>query len=98
MPSLVVVVPLKEGAYEEAKRLLAGGPPMDLGESVFEHHEVHLTQREAVFVFTTPDDIPATLHVQAGDPTFWKAAKAWQPLIDGRPRKAETAFEWSRDG
>ena len=98
MPSLVVVVPLKQGAYEEAKRLLAGGPPMDLAESAFEHHEVHLTKSEAVFVFTTPNDVPATLHVSASDPTFWRAAKAWQPLIDGKPRKAETVFSWAREG
>ncbi len=48
-------------------------------------------------MFTTPEDIPATLHVSAGDPTFWRAAKAWQPLIDGKPRKAETVFSWSRE-
>jgi hypothetical protein len=98
MPQLVVVVPLKEDSYERAKRLLADGPPMDLDESEFVHHEVHLTPREVVFVFTTPENVPATLHVKASDPTFWRAAKTWQPLIDGRPRKAETAFEWSREG
>ncbi len=97
MPQLVVVVPLKEGSYEEAKRLLAGGPPMDLSESHFDHHEVHLTTSEAVFVFTTPNDIPPTLNVRADDPTFWRAARAWQPLIDGRPRKAETVFSWARE-
>jgi hypothetical protein len=98
MPQLVVVVPLKEGAFEEAKGLLAGGPPMDLSGSDFERHEVFLTPSEVVFVFSTPEDVPAMLHVRADDPTFWRAAKAWQPLIDGRPRKAETVFSWSREG
>ena len=97
MPQLVVVVPLKQDAYEEAKSLLAGGPPLELDDTDFVHHEVHLTRREVVFVFTTPGEIPATLHVRADDLSFWRAAKAWQPLIDGKPRKAETAFSWSRE-
>jgi hypothetical protein len=96
MPQLVVVVPLKEGAYEEAKRLLESDSPLDLEGSHFTRHEVHLTRREAIFVFTTPEDEPATVSIRADDLSFWTAARAWEPLIDGQPRRAETAFKWSR--
>jgi hypothetical protein len=96
MARLVVVVPLKEGAREEARRLLDGGPPFDLEGSRFDHHQVHLTEREAVFVFESPEGTPATLSVRASDPTMWKAAAAWKPLVDGKPRMAETVFVWDR--
>ena len=96
MARLVVVVSLKEGAREEARRLLDSGPPLDLGESHFDHHQVFLTQNEVVFVFESPEGTPATLSVRASDPTMWKAAAAWKPLIMGRPRTAETVFAWDR--
>jgi hypothetical protein len=96
MPRLVVVLPLKEGAREEAQRLLDAGPPLDLAESHFDHHRVYLTDHEAVFVFQTPEGTPATLSVRASDPTMWKAAAAWQPLLAGKPRTAETVFAWDR--
>jgi hypothetical protein len=96
MSQLVVVVPLKEGSYEEAKRLLGSGPPLELESSHFVRHEVHLTHNEVVFVFTTAEGEPATLSVRADDPAFWRAAAAWEPIIDGKPRRAETVFSWSR--
>ena len=81
MPQLVVVAPLKEGAYEKARSLLAGGPPIDLEDSAFVRHEVHLTRTEVVFVFTSPEGVPATLSVSAADPSFWRAAAEWRPLL-----------------
>ncbi len=96
MPQLVVVVPLKEGAYEEAKRLLADGPPLALEDSAFDRHEVHLTRNEVVFVFTSPEGVPATLSVRAGEPDFWRAAAKWRPLLDGKPRRAQTVYTWER--
>jgi hypothetical protein len=97
MPQLVVVVPLKEGAYEEAKGLLSGGPPLALEDSPFVRHEVHLTRNEVVFVFTSPEGVPATLNVRADEPSFWRAAAKWRPLLDGKPHRAETIYSWERD-
>jgi hypothetical protein len=96
MPRLLVVAPLKEGAQEEARRLLDSGPPLDLGGSHFDHHQVFLTEHEVVFVFESPEGTPATLSLHASDPTMWKAAAAWQPLLAGKPRKAEEVFAWDR--
>ncbi len=97
MPRLVVVVPLKEGSQEEARRLLADGPPMDLESSRFTGHQVFLTRDEVVFVFETPEGVPATLDLRAQDPSVWRAAAAWRGVMDGRPRVADTVFAWSRE-
>ena len=97
MRRLVVVVPLKEGAREQALELVREGPPFDLGDTQYVRHEIFLTSREAVFVFEAGDEEPATLSIRAEDPSVWKAAAAWRPLIAGRPRTAETVFTWKRD-
>jgi hypothetical protein len=93
--NLVVVLPLEEGAQERARALLADGPPFDLERTGFERHEVFLTDREFVFVFEAPGS-PATLKLPGEDPSLWRVAAAWQPLMAGRPRKAETAYSWTR--
>lgn len=95
MSNLVVVVPLKEGAHERARALLAEGPPFDLERTGFDRHEVFLTDREVVFVFEAPGS-SATLKLPGEDPSLWRVAAAWQPLMAGRPRKAETAYSWAR--
>lgn len=97
MQRLVVVVPLAEGAEEQARELLEQGPPFELGDTQYVRHEVFLTAREAVFVFEAGDDEPATLSVRAADPSLWRTAAAWRPLMAGRPRIAETVFAWERD-
>ena len=51
MSRAVVVLPLREGASEQAAELLRGGPPFDPEEVGLERHHVFLTEREAVFVF-----------------------------------------------
>ncbi|HEX2110205.1 MAG TPA: hypothetical protein VHF67_01515 [Gaiellaceae bacterium] len=95
MSRLVIVVPLREGVRDEARRLLEEGPPFALEETRFDRHEVYLTASEAVFVFEAPRD-PATLDLRAEDPALWRAAAAWRRVIRGRPRVAETAFTWRR--
>jgi hypothetical protein len=94
--NLVVVLPLKEGAHvRERRALLAEGPPFDLERTDFDRHEVFLTEREVVFVSEAPGS-PATLKLPGKDASLWRVAAAWQPLMAGRPRKAETAYSWAR--
>jgi hypothetical protein len=92
---LVVVVPLKDGASEKARALLAKGPPFDLEGTEFDRHEVYLSEREAIFLFETPGP-SATLKLPGEDPSLWKVAATWQPLMAGKPRKALTAYSWRR--
>jgi hypothetical protein len=92
---LVVVAPLKPGAAERARELLAEGPPFDLDQSVFHRHTVHLSDREAVFVFHAAGS-SATLELSAEDPELLRAASAWNEVLAERPRIARAAFEWER--
>jgi hypothetical protein len=95
MSRLVVVVPLKDGAYEKARVLLRKGPPFELEASDFDRHEVYLTEREVVFVFESAG-ATATLKLLAKDPSLWKVAAEWEKLMAEKPRKAETAYSWTR--
>ena len=91
----MVVVPLRKGAHDEARRLVEHGPPFDLEGTRFESHAVYLTREEAVFVFDAPG-APATLELAAENPRLWRAAAEWQKLMDGRPRTADTVYTWRR--
>src|SRR5215218_10164635 len=95
MSRLVVVVTLKDNAYEKARSLLAQGPPFDLEATELERHEVYLTEREVVFVFDS-ERAQATLRLAGEDLSLWKAAAAWRKLMAERNRKAETAYSWAR--
>ena len=51
-----VVVPLKEGAIERVRELVAKGPPFDPLETALTRHQLLLTPQEAIFVFETQTD------------------------------------------
>jgi len=90
----IIVLPLREGASEQAAQLLRGGPPFDPDEVGLERHHVFLTDEEAVFVFEA-DDLDAAQRL-IGDEGFWKAAAAWKELVAGPPRLAEDSYTWVR--
>ena len=95
MSRLVLVVPLKEGAQEKARSLLVEGPPFELEQTEFDRHEVFLTEREVIFLFEAPGP-SATLRLLGEDSSLWRAASTWQQLTAERPRKAQTAYSWTR--
>jgi hypothetical protein len=97
MSRLVLVVPLKEGTVERARQLLQAGPPFELETTQLERHEVLLTDHEAIFVFETPGEAPP-LELEAGSPRLHEAAAAWREVMADRPRKAASAFLWTREG
>jgi hypothetical protein len=45
---LVIAMPLRQGVRDDARRLLAEGPPFALEETRFDRHEVYLAASEAV--------------------------------------------------
>jgi hypothetical protein len=95
MSHLVVVAPLKPGMAERARGLLAAGPPFDLGSTAFVRHAIHLTEKEAVFVFEGEGE-SAVLELAAEDPAIWQAAAAWEECFAERPRVARPGFVWER--
>ncbi len=92
---LVLVVPLREGAYERALELLADGPPFDPESAALVRHDVYVTPREVVFVFESPAGTPIALPGE--DASLWRAANAWRKVMAGPARKARTACSWQRD-
>ena len=94
MSRAVVVLPLRQGASEQAAQLLRGGPPFDPEDVGLERHHVFLTDDEAVFVFEA-DDLEAAQRL-IGDQGFWKSAAAWKELVAGPPRLAEDSYTWVR--
>jgi hypothetical protein len=89
-----VVVPLKEGAVDRVRELVAHGPPFDPAETALTRHQLLLTPQEAIFVFEseTEDGLAALL----GQLDIWAAAVAWRHFVGGPPRLAEVAYAWER--
>lgn len=90
---VAVVVPLKPGAVERARRLIAEGPPFDPAEAGLQHHHVFVSDREVVFVFDGAD-VSQTVRRLLSDPRVWRLTAAWSACLAGRPRLAEAAFSW----
>lgn len=92
---MAVVVPLREGAGDAVRTLLAGGPPFDPATLALERHLVFLTPSEAVFVFESSLGA-AALEPLLQDPKLWQSVAEWHDLISGPPRVAEDVFSWER--
>jgi hypothetical protein len=91
----LVIVPLRKGASERARELIRQGPPFDPDKAGLDHHEVFLTEREAIFLFRGPNTDQTVQHL-AADPALWRAATAWRTCINGKPRIADTTYTWNR--
>ena len=90
----VVVAPTEPGREEEVRELLAHGPPFDPEAAGLDRHQVFLTGEEAVFLFESRLAEPALLL----DPAVLAGAAAWQDVLAGPPRIAETVYSWTRIG
>lgn len=93
MSAVAVVCPLRPGAAETARVLVAEGPPFDLAGAGIARHLVLVGEEEAVFVFEGPEARGAVERL-ATSPGVWRAAAAWRDLLAGRPRLLEPAFAW----
>ena len=99
---VAIIARLKSGAYEEASKLIAEGPPFEPGEIGLERHSVYLSARDIVFVFEGPDVewlLSSVADSTVTDPFHWATQAAfdrWRPLIEGRPRIASELYFWER--
>jgi hypothetical protein len=91
---VTVVVPLKEGAIEQARELAEQGPPFDPVDTPLVRHQLLLTPSEAIFVFEADSEFG--LEGLLGQLDVWAAASAWRDLVGGAPRLAEVAYAWER--
>ena len=90
MSRAVVVLPLREGASEQAAELLCAGPPFDPEEVGLERHHVFLTEREAVFVFEA-DSLDAADKL-IGEGRLWPGCVGVEGPRRGPPRLAQDAY------
>jgi hypothetical protein len=91
---LAVVVPIREGARDESRRLLRDGAPFDPEAAGLERHFVLLGDSGAVFVFEAKR--AEAIERLFGSPELWAATEAWKDVAAGPPAVAETVFEWAR--
>jgi hypothetical protein len=90
---IALVLPLKPGALQTARALVAEGPPFDPSDKSLDRHEVFLTEEEAIFVFTGQDACESVRAI-AQESSVWRVAERWSACLDGPPRLAEAAFNW----
>jgi hypothetical protein len=90
---VAVVLPLRPGALDAARELVAEGPPFDPADAEIERHAVFLTEHEAIFVFSGAG---ACAHIRhfLDETAVWRAADRWAACLDGPPRLAEATFSY----
>jgi hypothetical protein len=91
---LAVVVPIKRGTAEAARRLVEEGPPFDIERLGLERHHVFVSEREVVFFFEG-QSAGAAVDALSRSPRVLNAAVRWRGILSGRPRLAEEQFGWT---
>jgi hypothetical protein len=92
---VAVVVPIRRGTAEAARRLVEEGPPFDLERLELERHHVFVGEREVVFFFEG-ESATEVVDALSRSPGVLKAAFRWRGILAGRPRLAEERFGWKR--
>ena len=92
---VAVVVPIRRGTAEAARRLVEEGPPFDVERLGLERHHVFVSEREVVFFFEG-DSATAAVDALSRSPRVLNAAVRWRGILGGRPRLAEERFGWTR--
>jgi hypothetical protein len=92
---VAVVVPIRRGTAESARRPVEEGPPFEVERLRLERHHVFVSEREVVFVFEG-DSATAALDALSRSRQVLNAAVRWRGILAGRPRLAEERFGWTR--
>lgn len=90
----VVVLPIRRGAADRMRKLIADGPPFDPAAFGLDRHRIFVTEREAIFFFDGPD-VARTAAELATTPSVWQAAAAWARCLSGPPRVAVEQYAWT---
>jgi hypothetical protein len=91
--TIVVVVPIEEGASDVVREFLTEGPPFDPGAIGLSRHEVLLTDREVVFVFEAKECAKALERILA-EPEFWDVVSSWERNAAAEPRLGSVLYRW----
>ena len=90
-----VILPIRGGTADAARRLVAEGPPFDIEGVGLERHHVFVSEREVVFFFEG-DSGPAAIEALSRSANVLKAAVRWRRIVSGPPRLAYEQFGWQR--
>jgi hypothetical protein len=100
MERVAIVARLKPGAAEQARKLVANGPPFDLRGSGIDRHSVFVSAGEVVFVFeghqiewAVDELIDGPFHYE-----LQRTFESWREIVDGAPRIARQQFAWEGEG
>jgi nucleotide-binding universal stress UspA family protein len=93
MRRIAVTARLNPGAEEQAKKLLAAGPPFDPRRLRLVRHEVYLGGGLVVFVFEG-NEVEHHLRELLGDRVRTASFGAWAPLLAEQPRLAHETYHW----
>jgi hypothetical protein len=91
---IAVIAQVRPGSEEQAKRLLAAGPPFDPASLGLISHDVYLGQGAVIFVFEGLE-VERRVADLVNDPAASGSFSAWGPLLDGAPTIARSAYHWA---
>jgi hypothetical protein len=92
---VAVVVPIKRGTAESARRLVEEGPPFEVERLGLERHHVFVSEHEVVFFFEG-NGATAAVDALSRSPRVLNTAVRSRGILAGRPRLAEERFGWTR--
>jgi hypothetical protein len=93
---IVVAAPLKPGAVERARALIADGPHFDPRASGLTRHEVLVTDETAIFVFEGRD-LHKVVERLMQEPGLWIAALDWDECFSATPQLAHAVYTWTAE-
>jgi hypothetical protein len=88
---IIVIFPIRAGAHQRVRRLVAEEFPFAPSDLGLERHHVFVTDAEVVLFF---EGAEAALARVLDDPSA-AAGAAWQQYVTGPPQVAEDAYSWA---
>ncbi|HEX3331874.1 MAG TPA: hypothetical protein VHS27_18265 [Gaiellales bacterium] len=91
---IAILAEIRPGQRGALERLLQEGPPFDLAEEGFEHHDVFLGDTDVVFVFEGPGARTQLQRLAATRSLLGAFVK--MSSLASAPRILEQTFQWNR--
>jgi len=85
---VAVVLPLRPGSRDAARRLVAQGPPFEPESLPALRHVVYLEPEAVLFLFEGPE-ARRTVERMMRSPALWRAGLSWREIAAGRPYAAD---------
>lgn len=97
MERLIVTLRLREGTQEQARELIAAGPPFDPADLGLARHTVSLGDDLVIFAFEG-EDIELRVASLINDRVSSASFGAWMLLFAPSPALAQEVYYWEAGG